>query len=433
MFTVGVVAALAGLGLFLLKQNQTPGTISLTGSDATGLANNILTGCKDTACMLEQLKTVVAQQDPATALLALRVIVSRNAEANGSSHALAHAIGHATYAKFSDSLTRALTSCRDDFASGCYHGVMEMRIGRKGAPSRAEVAEVCTAPEIHVSSFMLYQCVHGLGHGVMEMRIGRKGAPSRAEVAEVCTAPEIHVSSFMLYQCVHGLGHGVMMARIIPAANPSIPELTGALEDCDATANAWEQSSCYSGVYMEFINAAFWPAFHYPNTPKFKRDDPQYPCNGVPGKYARDCYIMQATAMLMHANQNFAEASKMCAKALENASDICHSSLGREASGRNRGHELDALNICASTVDQNAEGYCLSGAVKDIVYVNAKPPEGFAFCSRVKGQHKPICYQSVGEMIWSLEPDPSKRREVCKGATEGEQDCLRGAQVVSIT
>jgi hypothetical protein len=390
MFTVGVVAALAGLGLFLLKQNQTPGTISLTGSDATGLANNILTGCKDTACMLEQLKTVVAQQDPATALLALRVIVSRNAEANGSSHALAHAIGHATYAKFSDSLTRALTSCRDDFASGCYHGVMEMRIGRKGAPSRAEVAEVCTAPEIHVSSFMLYQCVHGLGHGVM-------------------------------------------MARIIPAANPSIPELTGALEDCDATANAWEQSSCYSGVYMEFINAAFWPAFHYPNTPKFKRDDPQYPCNGVPGKYARDCYIMQATAMLMHANQNFAEASKMCAKALENASDICHSSLGREASGRNRGHELDALNICASTVDQNAEGYCLSGAVKDIVYVNAKPPEGFAFCSRVKGQHKPICYQSVGEMIWSLEPDPSKRREVCKGATEGEQDCLRGAQVVSIT
>jgi hypothetical protein len=142
---------------------------------------------------------------------------------------------------------------------------------------------------------------------------------------------------------------------------------------------------------------------------------------------------MQATAMLMHAGQNFARASKMCAEALENASDICHSSLGREASGRNRGHELDALKICAGTVDQNAEGYCLSGAVKDIVYVNAKPLEGMAFCSKVKGQHKPLCYQSVGEMVWSLEPDISKRREVCKGAGEGEADCLRGAQVVSFS
>ena len=53
----------------------------------------------------------------------------------------------------------------------------------------------------------------------------------------------MYISTFLLYQCVHGLGHGLMIY--------SRNDLPYSLRICDGLATAWDRNSCTGGVFMQ--------------------------------------------------------------------------------------------------------------------------------------------------------------------------------------
>src|SRR5207302_5106608 len=122
----------------------------------------------DYACYKQAFGNIAYYDGPETALARLATYMKTNQEVNSSCHQIAHSIGHAGYAHYQDNAAQALAHGSMTCWSGYYHGVIERAFG--GLP-RSEVAaaarRLCTGRELHASTFLLYQCVHGLGHGLM--------------------------------------------------------------------------------------------------------------------------------------------------------------------------------------------------------------------------------------------------------------------------
>ena len=93
--------------------------------------------------------------------------------------------------------------CRDDWQSGCYHGVLEAYFLSQPTVGQAQVAAVCNG-QIKADEKLILK-----------------------------------------FQCVHGLGHGLMMYL-----DHNLPK---ALQYCDYQAADWDRQSCYGGVFMENI------------------------------------------------------------------------------------------------------------------------------------------------------------------------------------
>ena len=79
-------------------------------------------------------------------------------------HQIAHEIGHAAYVRYHDDAAQALAHGGMTCWSGYYHGVVERAFGGL-PPSKVTAAarKLCLGPELRTSTFLLYQCVHGLG------------------------------------------------------------------------------------------------------------------------------------------------------------------------------------------------------------------------------------------------------------------------------
>lgn len=381
----GLAIALLGLAFYFLRVSP------LSFVAAAGDGGSILQRCaaspQKQECYTNALKELVAAQTPIAALDALQLIVSRDGVAAGMAHPLTHAVGHATYAKYQD-LSEALANCRDDFTSGCYHGVMEMRIGRGGEPSRQEIAEACSDPRIRTTQFLNFQCVHGLGHGLM-------------------------------------------MNRLVRSAEPGINDVKFALSECDYLADGWSRESCYGGVFMEHVVAATTPPLHYPKQPSFRPDDLNYPCDEVDERYQRECYVMQASVMLNLTGRDYTKSFAACA-AVPNAglAFACYSSLGREASGEAIGADDRIWRTCQLGATEAAIDGCVWGAAKNETYTNAKPAEGIGFCQKVDARYQGSCVQAVGEMIYSLYATPDERKQACSSLEpELRSRCETGARV----
>ena len=171
-------------------------------------------GCRgllgtDPKCVERALLSVIEPAGVARAMAALDVLVETDGVVRREAHGLAHSMGINAY-RSPETVAATFAACPPTQMSGCYHGVIQ-------------------------GFFLAEQKKPG---GVTDQAINALCEPHRS-------------SSFLFFQCAHGLGHGVMsMER---------HHLPRALKACDRATDGFVRESCYGGVFMENIVAFTHP------------------------------------------------------------------------------------------------------------------------------------------------------------------------------
>ncbi len=136
------------------------------------------------------------------ALTHLEERARQDEKVRSQAHGLAHTMGRLSLAHYGDPM-EAFGQCRETFASGCYHGVLEAYLASQPRLEPQTITGLCS-----------------------------KTVPADS-------------TAILKFQCVHGLGHGLV-------ANFDA-DVFKALRFCDALPTDWDRSSCYGGVFMENI------------------------------------------------------------------------------------------------------------------------------------------------------------------------------------
>lgn len=329
-----------------------------------------LEGCLDTDCRRQAFGNVAFREGAKTALdLFDEKMADQPIEAD--CHRIAHTIGAASLLYYDGSVAKALANGRASCWSGYYHGVVERSFTgttRSELPERSR--EICSDPDIRRTSFLAYQCVHGLGHGLM-----------------------IHTSY----------------------------DLPGALRVCDKLETGWDSDSCEAGVFMENISSS------YGIKSKWLRDhDLIYPCNTIAEKYKLYCYLMVTSRILEATGYNWKKTVATCRRSDKGWVATCFQSMGRDASGNSRQNVPRILELCALAADMTRE--CIYGAARDITSNDASPRRSKVLCESAAQQFRAYCWEGIGTIIGGFHAQRDGRRAECrKVTTKYFRDCARGA------
>ena len=329
-----------------------------------------LEGCLDTDCRRQAFGNVAVREGPKAALdLFEEKMADQPIEAD--CHRIAHTIGAASLEFHDGSVAKALANGRSTCWSGYYHGVVERSFAgtdRAGLPERSR--EICRDPDIRKTSFLAYQCVHGLGHGLM-----------------------IHTSY-------------------------DLPE---SLRVCDALETPWDSDSCEAGVFMENISSS------YGIKSKWLRDhDLIYPCNTIAEKYKLYCYLMVTSRILEQTGYDWRQAVKWCHKSDKGWVATCFQSMGRDASGSTRQNAPKILELCAMAGNMTSE--CIYGAARDITSNDANPRRAQVLCESAAKQFRAYCFEGIGTIIGGFHAQREGRRTECRKVTSRYfTACARGA------
>jgi hypothetical protein len=272
-------------------------------------------GSSSGACLDDLFRRFLDDHSTAEALALLESYSAQDRTVLVGCHPIAHAIGRGTFAA-EGTVDKAFAACNFTCQSGCYHGAME-RFLRGDAPS-------CS------------------GHAHIDLnevrdRVTRACDPALADTLE--------------FQCLHGLGHALMYF--------SGYDLEASLGMCDATADAWTQSSCYGGVFMENVVSAM------PEMRDLSGTDYHYPCSKLNVQYKDDCYLMQ-TSRMVEMGLSIAQLFEQCRLAGQ-FKQTCMISIGRDLSNVARaGDPGYAADQCAIGAGEEREA-CTRGAVYALV------------------------------------------------------------------
>jgi hypothetical protein len=178
----------------------------------TSTTNNIV-DCKGAQagnfqCWQKRYTAMVKLQSTQAAFKDVKTAYAQSAFIRSNCHQLAHVIGRAAAERYGGDVVKAYNEGDNFCWSGYYHGVMEKIVQGIGADNIAnKINDICTSAKAQQEfSFYHYNCVHGLGHGMMA------------------------ITNNQLFE---------------------------ALKTCDRLDGAWQQESCYSGVFMENILARY--------------------------------------------------------------------------------------------------------------------------------------------------------------------------------
>jgi hypothetical protein len=332
---------------------------------------------------------------PALRLFAQQIVSDPAVESN--CHRIAHTLGSAALARYKGNVARAFSLGDSTCWSGYYHGILE-------------------------------RAFYGLS---TEAELGRAART-------LCEDPGVRRTTWILYQCVHGLGHGLMIQTGY--------NLPFALSICDRLATEWDQQSCYGGSFMENV------ASSYDVESKWVKDDNLiYPCDAVKRKYKTPCYLMVTSRILQETGYAWKKAARLCAKVERNWVRTCFQSYGRDASGFSRQDPVKILELCGvaavagaaarahaqDAVDENverkvylAEGECIFGAARDITanYSDGRPAG--KFCDMAPRDVRPYCFYGVGTIVAGFGATRAQNRLDCSRITrEYRRWCLRGAGI----
>lgn len=301
-------------------------------------------------CWQQRYDALVAQQSPKAALADAQQMFDTVAYVKGNCHQIAHLIGRASAKKFGD-VIKAFNEGNEFCSSGYYHGTME------------EIAQEIGSENI----------------------VGK--------INEICDATrKAHPYSLTHHNCTHGLGHGLMGVFDY--------ELFEALDACEHLEDTWQQDSCYGGVFMENIMAAYNETVH---TDYLKDDDPQYPCNAVADKYKSGCYIIQTSQMLRLTGTNYKKVFGLCSEVKAPFDAICFQSLGRDISGFAQAETGPILERCMLGDTSDAKTNCFIGAVKDVIWYRNKLEAGLDLCNAITDNTlKSTCTQTASTYFASF-------------------------------
>lgn len=396
------IAALAGLA-FGGKRFVDTRLQRLRVFDARQAAVEVVQRCRPQTgdarldCYGKALSDVLGQRGVAAAATLLDVLGSMDTAVAEGGHVLAHGIGIEAYTRSPD-VAGTFVACGDAYSSGCRHGVIQAYFESRDHVAAAEVNALCRPFHSAVqSTWVLFQCVHGMGHGLT-----------------------------MFY------GHNLPQA------------LTG----CDLLQDAWDRESCYGGAFMENIvnaTAPHHPAsmlamhHHHMATTPFKALDPGdmlYPCSIVADKYLGACYLMQTSAILYLNHGDIPGAGVACARTPVRYRSICFQSLGRDITAYTNRNTQASADACAGgggsvAADRHS---CYVGVVKALVDWTATTDSAFAFCRLAGAAGDPgsdRCYRALGEQVAALIWSDADRAARCAQAESrsGVLACRAGAGV----
>ena len=143
-------------------------------------------------------------------------------------------------------------------------------------------------------------CSAGYFHGATEQIIVDRGARSFVAAPDALCADLGGHARHSIYHrnCAHGIGHGFMLVRR--------GELPAALRTCDTLKDAWEQRSCYGGVFMQNVMALGGSKYLRPS-------EPLYPCGELADRHRAMCYKKQAGYALFARNGDIGAVFALCA------------------------------------------------------------------------------------------------------------------------
>lgn len=334
-----------------------------------------LADCHDQFLCLRQAFGNMAYRDgPAAALGKLASVSLADRTVANLCHPIAHAIGHAAYERYHGDAGRALSEGGMTCNSGYYHGVVERAFA--GVP-RSKVFTMART---------------------------------------MCTRFETASATFLLYQCVHGLGHGLM----IYSAN----DLPYSLRVCDSLQTPPIRQTCTGGVFMQnFLPGVMAIA----PTKWVRKKDLLYPCDVVATRDKLYCYLIVTSRILPQVGYSWTNASAWCRRAEAAWVRTCFQSLGRDASGFATENPHTIMRICGAAGSMETE--CVYGAVRDITATDASAKRSPALCRLAPVAMKSYCYAGVGTIIGSLLAESKGRRTACAQAAPNTyvESCIRGS------
>jgi mono/diheme cytochrome c family protein len=257
-------------------------------------------------------------------------------------------------------------------------------------------------------------CWSGYYHGVLERSYaGVTNARLGSVTRGLCVGKEVQATTFIYYQCVHGLGHGLMIHTGY--------DLPMSLKTCDKLNTDWDRSSCTGGVFMENISSSYGVKSKW-----LKDADLLFPCNAVAERHKLYCYLMVTSRILEATGFHWNRAASECRRAEKNWIATCFQSFGRDASGNTRQDPAGIVGHCATTGDM--EGECIYGAARDVTSNDAGGTRAAVMCERASVTHRPRCYEGIGTIIGSLHSTAEGRQAACKElSSQYLADCARGS------
>jgi hypothetical protein len=326
--------------------------------------DTVMADCKDTdfACVEQAFGNIAYKQGPKVALDLVTKMLAENAPAvRGDCHTIAHLIGSATLARFKGDAAAAMGQGSMVCGSGYYHGLIEYTL------------------------------------------LGTRTEPQLvAKVKSMCSDRKALNTTFLLYQCVHGLGHGVMVF--------SADNLPWALTMCSKLENSWMQQSCSGGVFMQNFNL---PSKLSPFQSIYvKKNDLLYPCDWVAAKYKFYCYLQVTEHILYATNYDWQKTASICAGAGKPWSAICFQSYGRDASGASAYNPQAAYEFCSDTGPGLAD--CVYGVVRDFTNNDANGRRAAQFCALVPTNVRGYCFYGVGTILSTFGHDKAWIASTCR-------------------
>ncbi len=260
-------------------------------------------------------------------------------------------------------------------------------------------------------------CWSGYYHGILERAFADVASPDDVkEVARgLCDDPDIKATTFLLYQCVHGLGHGLMIYRGY--------DLPWALEICDALKTDWDQTSCTGGVFMENISSSYGIKSKW-----VRDDDPVYPCRDMKERHKLYCYLMVTSRINELNGFDWAATAATCRTVEKAWITTCFESYGRDASGQTLEVGAKIAPLCDLAGDYVKS--CVYGAARDLASYDPSGTKAAEFCRIVKEPLRARCWTGVGTIVASLYATEPEQRKACAKAPKAYREpCRAGAGI----
>jgi hypothetical protein len=351
-----------------------------TAADAHPVAGHFepdeteLEACDDSdrACLEQAFGNVAYTEGPERALELFDQAMARDQQIEANCHRIAHTIGSAALAKLEGNVSEAFARGSASCWSGYYHGILERSF--TGVSSRDEMGKVAR---------------------------------------ELCSDLQEGSTTFLLYQCVHGLGHGLMIR--------SGYDLPFSLSICDRLTTEWDQTSCTGGVFMENISSS------YGVQSKWLRDgDGTYPCPVMKERHKLYCYLMVTSRINELNGFDWSKTAATCARVEGDWVSTCFESYGRDASGSTRQDPVQVEKLCRLAVQHAVS--CVYGAARDMTSNYANGERASELCRRVERPLRTQCYYGIGTILGNLATTAAERRRACRDVTPAPYlaSCLSG-------
>jgi hypothetical protein len=328
-----------------------------------------LADCNGEARCLEQAFGNLAFNDgPKAAIRLFDEKIRTDPKVESDCHRIVHTIGSASLARFEGNVGEAFVNGSSSCWSGYYHGILE-------------------------------RAFTGVSEKSGLIRVARG----------VCEGEDVRATTWLAYQCVHGLGHGLMIT--------SSYDLPFSLSVCDRLSTAWDQVSCTGGVFMENISSSYGVKSRW-----LRDDNLVYPCNTVAARHKQYCYLMVTSRILQANRYDWKQAARLCRGVERGWVDTCFESFGRDASGYTRQTPSKILPICR--IAGEFEQRCLYAAARDMTANYGNGVRAASLCDQAPVSARERCFYGIGTILETQAQGTSCRRLSKRYADA----CLRGTQ-----